>query len=74
MNTTEHLEKIKAKCQDKIKSVEMEIGSLAPIFHAALNQSVAGWKTTIAAIELVEWGYNQKLEQQIISAWPEGIL
>lgn len=68
------LEKIKTKCERKIAAVEREAISLADCYQGPLAQAVAGWKTTLAAIELAEWGDNPRLTEAIIEAWPEELL
>lgn len=80
MNTTEHLEKIKAKCQSLVSIYD----NAEP--HTPLP-AVAGWRSTIAAIE---WMHDpaccdadcrggmpeiaNELTRDIIAAWPEELL
>lgn len=71
MTRTEHLERIKRRCEELIRSYQD--------FDSRGSQ-VAGWKSTIAAIETLNkitmlskqnW---EQLADQIISAWPESLL
>lgn len=93
MTTIEHLNKIKAKCEDLVSIYD----NAEP--HTPLP-AVAGWRSTIAAIDLclanLHRDFHQpdryseacdndgrgcnacinteKLEQSILSAWPEELL
>jgi hypothetical protein len=63
MNTQEHLERIKQKCQELI-------AKYPPC------ESTAGWRATIAAIDDARRypAVNQCLIAEIIAAWPEDLL
>ena len=65
MNTPEHLEKIKAKCETLIANYYSE------------SRAVAGWRSTIAAIDsLRDMGEHdaEMLSANIITDWPEDLL
>jgi hypothetical protein len=71
MNTEEHLQRIKAKCKEMISA-------FPPC------ESVAGWQSTIAAIDSViaddpryqdmYFMANEDMIKGIIAAWPEELL
>jgi len=81
MTTTEHLEKIKAKCQERID-----------ICEGRLIYAEAGWKSTIAAIEGLQKMYGllgepgisiadaairfecNVIRDAILASWPESTL
>ncbi len=69
MTTTEHLQKIKAKCEQLIRMWETS---------SSLTYSVAGWRATIVAIDgLLEdsrWIDESVLTTNILAAWPEELL
>ncbi len=86
MTTTEHLQKIKAKC-------EQLIAIYSQPKYSGMELMIAGWKATIAAIDglselikheerfegthignPVELNYERKIITAILSAWPEEIL
>ena len=69
MTTTKHLEKIKAKCQERINKCE-----------GNLPCAEAGWKSTISAIETaqllesVNSDITNAILDSIIAAWPKSTL
>lgn len=71
MNTTEHLEKIKAKCEARITK---EL-TYPPLMQD--KTAIAGWRSTIAAIDLLrDMGEHdaEMLSANIITDWPEELL
>ena len=64
MTTSEHLRKIKAKCEELLRSPS----------YSQLTR--AGWKSTIAAIEFLERTemYSTTMACEIIYAWQEELL
>jgi len=74
--TTEHLQRIKAKCEQLL-----ELYSQARPEGQTISFSEAGWLSTIAAIDLVlemeaqgcSFRYFPTVET-IIAAWPEELL
>ena len=81
MTTTEKLERIKAKCRELLSDGEGRA--------KYDKQAVAGWRSTLAAIELyhqlhsIGWGWdgdggavaaNESMIDQILAAWPDDLL
>lgn len=67
MTREEHLKKIVERCELAIESNKLDAG---------IETSIAGWKSTIAAIDYinqVDW-QDSILCDSIISAWPEELL
>lgn len=67
MNTTEHLEKIKAKCEELIVRYKSGTGGAPP--------AIAGWRSTIAAIDFLfrcEM-YSTTMAVEIIAAWQQRV-
>ena len=71
MTTTEKLERIKAKCRELLSDGEGRA--------KYDKQAIAGWRSTLAAIEFAaeceEDGYKaHSLTEAILSAWPDDLL
>jgi hypothetical protein len=74
MTKTEHLQRIRARCEELIDAYLFE--------HKESDARVAGWRATIAAIDgllpfIGAWGHYHdaaKATDAIIAAWPEELL
>lgn len=88
MKTTEHLQRIRARCVELLASAEKRTHGRS-IEHGAIRdeRAEAGWRATIAAIDFIvrriKWGwdgdrglsaYADSMESSIIAAWPEELL
>lgn len=70
MRTTEHLDRVKAKCQRMIDIAEIEPQS-------CMDSSVSAWKSTIAIIDFIEYMGDcdaKILGLKIIAEWPIELL
>jgi len=78
MTTTEHLEKIKAKCEANIVTDAKLAHVLShDVDQVFLASAIAGWRSTIAAIDLLrDMGEHdaEMLSANIITDWPEELL
>ena len=75
MTTQEHLQRIRAKCVERI--LEHEAYSITHGYKVG-QDACAGWRATIAAIDSIstmEGGAAKHfLERDILAAWPEELL
>lgn len=79
MNTKEHLEKIKAKCQEYIEFYG-KAKTFPTIPDCLLQSAEAGWLVTITSIDLIFAlpdfmdATTSELAETIAAAWPEELL
>jgi hypothetical protein len=77
MNTQEHLNRIKAKCQELLAIWEGKRDHNIIYVASCGKQAEAGWKATIAAIEILpalDRIESSRLADEIIAAWLEELL
>jgi hypothetical protein len=86
MNTQEHLQRIKAKCQELLAIWDGKRDHNIIYTASCGKQAEAGWKATIAAIDGIvdsesseithSWAiqYNAATVARICEAWPEELL
>ena len=82
MTTTEHLQRIKSECERLLAIAET--GKSFALSVRTEKQSMAGWRSTIAAIEWLETAYlsfykpeqeeAERVTSQILAAWPIELL
>jgi hypothetical protein len=70
MDTEQHLQRIKQKCQEYIDHASANVTD----FYG--GRAIAGWRSTIAAIEFIERTafHAGRMADEILIAWPEETL
>ena len=70
MTNTEKLKRIATKCRQNIAYAESNITDLYG------GRAIAGWRSTIAAIEFIERGeyFESRVADEIAAAWPDELL